>query len=81
MEITVYTQPNCPQCAATIRWLNQRKIRHTQLEAQKAVGMLKRLGHTSAPVIIITDKNSRIVDSWSGYRPDRLNQAAKEDEK
>ncbi len=68
---TVYSKPNCPQCVATKKYLTNKNIAFKELDVSNDPGSaehLKKLGFLSLPVVEIGDK------SWSGFRPDLINQ-------
>ena len=67
--LTVYTLPNCVQCTMTKRALDTAGMTHVLVDLasdQRAVNLVKELGHTSAPVVITE------AASWSGFRPDNI---------
>lgn len=72
MLIRVYSKPSCQQCTATKRYLEDRGIPF-EVEDLREPGNLaaaQALGHTSAPVVVVGEK------SWSGFRPDFLDELA-----
>ena len=69
--ITVYTKPQCVQCDATKRWLDNNDIAYTTVDISKDLDALDRivaLGFRAAPVV------DSPVGSWSGFNPDKLSQ-------
>ena len=66
--VTVYTQPRCQPCKATIRRLEERGVSYLVKEAAEHVDDLKALGHSSAPVVVTGTAH------WSGYRPDLIDE-------
>lgn len=69
MNITVYSKPNCPQCAATKRQLNRRGFNYTVIDISdnpQTIDQLRQKGWQQMPVVIADD------ESWSGYRPDNI---------
>ena len=67
--LTVYTLPNCVQCTMTQRALDAAGLPYTVIDLEndeRAVNLVKELGHTSAPVVITQ------TASWSGFRPDKI---------
>jgi glutaredoxin-like protein NrdH len=74
MAITVYTKPSCVQCTATYRALENKGIEFEIFDLsvdEKALETVKELGYLQAPVVI-TDS-----DSWSGFRPDKIEELAR----
>ena len=68
-KITVYSKPNCPQCTATYRSLDQKSIAYDVVDISKdpaALQFVLGLGHKQAPVVVTES------DNWSGFRPDKI---------
>ena len=72
--VTVYTKPNCMQCVATTKKLTRENIPFTVKDAVESASDLKEMGFLSAPVVTVTSPTGDTLDSWSGYRPDKLRQ-------
>ena len=73
MTIAVYSKPSCVQCTATYRALDKQGIEYEVFDVSaddKALAAVKELGYLQAPVVV-TDS-----DSWSGFRPDKINELA-----
>lgn len=71
--VTVYTKPGCVQCNATYRALDKKGIPYNSLDISKddeALERLKALGHMQAPVV------ETPTDSWTGFRPDKIEELA-----
>ena len=69
MMVTVYSQPNCPPCAATRRKLDQLDIDYVEIdvsESPSALAYAVSLGHQQTPVVVAGEQN------WSGFRPDLI---------
>lgn len=67
--ITVYTKPDCPQCAATKRSLDRLGVGYAEVDVTAdadARRWLLGMGYTTAPVVVAGDSH------FSGFRPDRL---------
>lgn len=70
MHVTVYTKPNCVQCAATKRKLDQLDIPYETVDVtanEEAYNLVVSKGFQQAPVV------NADGEWWSGYRPDLLN--------
>ena len=70
--LTVYTLPNCVQCTMTKRALDTVGVTYALVDLasdERAVNLVKELGHTSAPVV--TTETTETT-SWSGFRPDNI---------
>ena len=68
-SLTVYTLPNCVQCTMSKRALDAAELPSTVIDLsndERAVNLVKELGHTSVPVGITQ------IASWSGFRPDKI---------
>ena len=55
-NVTVYTLPSCSQCDMTKRMLERNKIEYSTIDLstnQDAVDMVKNLGYSSAPVVMV----------------------------
>ena len=67
MHITIYSKPNCPQCAATKRAFDRLGAPYTVVDI------------TTDPVALATLQEAVFVDSdfWTGYRPDRIRDVAR----
>jgi glutaredoxin-like protein NrdH len=70
---TVYTKPNCVQCDATKRLMDNLGVEYTTVDIADNPEELEKLiqmGYKSAPVIV-TDN-----DSWAGFQPDKIEKLA-----
>jgi Glutaredoxin-like protein NrdH len=73
MAVTVYTKPGCVQCNATYRALDKKGIPYNSRDIsqdEEALERLKALGHMQAPVV------ETATDSWTGFRPDKIDELA-----
>lgn len=69
MPVTVYSKPHCPQCVATVRWLERSDIPYTAVDLtqdQQAFAHVESLGYKQVPVVEYEDQH------WSGFRPDLI---------
>lgn len=72
--LTLYSKPNCVQCNATARKLDQLGIKHDVIDLTEdlnAYRAVKALGYMQAPVVAVTYPDGTVED-WGGYRPDKL---------
>ena len=63
------------QCGASSRMLQKHEIEYDYLDVgvdADALEFTKGLGYMQAPVLVIRDQDGGIVDSWSGFNPDKL---------
>ena len=72
MTIDVYTKPACQPCRATKRKLDQLGVEYNEHQAADHMDMLAPLGHTSAPVVVVTNDAGDMVEHWAGFVPDKL---------
>ena len=76
--ITLYSKERCVQCTASERKLTEGNVTFIHADAttdenrELAIG----LGYFQAPVMTVV-KDGEIVDHWSGYRPDKIEELAK----
>ena len=67
--ITLYTKPNCMQCMATKRYLDEHNARYTTIDVTQdevALKHVKELGFQSLPVV------ESDCEVFNGFRPDKL---------
>ena len=61
--------PNCPQCYATKRYLDEDQFEYSTVDLsvdKDAYELVSSLGYKNAPVIISGENH------WSGFRPDKI---------
>lgn len=72
--LTLYTNPNCVQCDATKKFLNERNTRYEVIDLstdELAMAAVKGLGYRQAPVVFARYPNGT-EQHWTGFRPDLL---------
>lgn len=72
--VTVYTKPQCVQCNATYKALDNAGIEYQVIditEVPEAREHVMALGYLQAPVVVAGDEH------FSGFRPDRIKALAK----
>lgn len=75
MSITVYTKPDCVQCNATYKALDNAGISYDVVDVsidESAREYVMTLGYLTVPVVVVSG-----FDHWSGFRPDRIKAMAK----
>lgn len=78
MSITVYTTPVCPQCRLTKLKLDAQRTAYSAVDlslpehADAHTYVTGVLGYKAAPVVVIYDEAGEVRDSWTGFRPDKL---------
>ena len=68
-SITIYTKPECVQCAAAKRALDKAGISYTAIDISTdadARSYVTSLGYRQAPVLVTPSGH------WAGFRPDRI---------
>jgi len=79
MGVIVYTKPACVQCTATYRALDKKGVSYRSIDISQdeaALDRLKALGHMQAPVVEHLDDEGSLVDHWTGFRPDKIEELA-----
>lgn len=74
MTVTIYSTPNCQQCRATKRKMNDLGIESVEVDLTadvEAHARVTEMGYVAAPVVITDDG-----DHWSGFRPDKIKSLA-----
>lgn len=72
--VTVYTQPGCTQCKATIAFLTKHNLPHEVVDIREhpaLVDELTRAGRTTLPYVTVTRDETK-VDDWSGHNMYKL---------
>lgn len=77
MKITVYTKNDCRPCWATKRTLTAAGVEFVEVnvdEVPSARDYLIGRGFRESPVVEVATERPGVskVESWSGFRPDRL---------
>lgn len=73
MKVQLLSLPNCQQCKATQRKLDQLGIDYEHIDMSEdpiATQRAKELGYMAAPVVIAGDVH------WGGFRPDKIDNLA-----
>ena len=74
MALTLYTTPNCGQCAMTKMWLDKKGVHYTTVDLADPANVndyeaVRALGYKAAPVVAI---GNNYETHWCGFRPDLL---------
>ncbi|MCC3299459.1 glutaredoxin domain-containing protein [Arthrobacter caoxuetaonis] len=73
--ISLYSKPTgCQQCIAMKRSLNKTGVEYHVIDAttDEARELLAGLGFMQAPVTLVHDADGNLIDSFSGFRPDKI---------
>lgn len=79
--LTVYTKDNCTKCKMTIRYAKQLGYDIVEDDLFNKQGNLNTIPKTykdmydfkSSPIVVLSQDN-KLVDVWSDFRIDKLNQ-------
>lgn len=81
LEITLYSKEHCVQCTASARKLNELNVAfgHEDATTEANLEFIRTLdsGYSRAPIMTVVE-DGVIVDHWSGYRPDKIEELVKE---
>lgn len=70
MSVTVYSQPNCVQCNATYKALDQQGISYEKVDLSKDEAarkmVMEDLGYRQVPVVVAGERH------WAGFRPEMI---------
>lgn len=72
--VTVFTTPSCSRCDLTKKAFTNAGVPFGVVDVSEdaqALEMVKSLGHSSAPVVIVEG-----IEDWSGFRPDHIARTA-----
>ena len=78
-KITEFAKPNCGPCAMTASRMDKLGLEYTQINLPAdppALERVKALGYFQAPVVLVEDVDGNVVDHWSGFKPDKINEIA-----
>ena len=69
----------CVQCTATYRAMDKKGIEYEKTDMMQDIekfDFARELGHQMAPVVIVRGEDGDVVDHWSGFRPDKIEELA-----
>lgn len=80
-SLLLLTKPACVQCNSTKRSADKKGLGYESVDISLPEGAewyakAKELGYMQAPVVIVRDLDGNIIDHWSGFRPDKLEEYA-----
>lgn len=73
--ITLYSMPNCQQCIATKRSLDQAGATYRTVDVSRSpddLAAIIALDYSSAPVVIVSTGDPETDMHWAGYQPDLI---------
>lgn len=79
LTLTSYSKPGCVQCNATYRALDKKSMEYSIVDiSQDALAreFTRGLGFMQAPVLVVTAEDGSIVDKWSGFNPNKIEEWA-----
>lgn len=74
-KVTVFSKPHCVQCNATKRALDKASVAHVVIDVSESVAAFDYLsdkGHSQMPVVEVFDNDGELVDSWTGFDPEKI---------
>jgi glutaredoxin-like protein NrdH len=78
MTVTVYSTPDCAQCRLTYLALERAGVDYTVVDLSRDAAarryVTERLGHTTAPVVVV---DGDPVVHWSGFRRELIARLAR----
>lgn len=79
--LIVLSRPGCVQCTATYRALDKKNIEYTIDDALSEANKVITAAHKimSAPAVLVM-QDGEILDTWGGFRPDRIDAHAADPE-
>ena len=81
MKFKVYYKLNCPKCRLTIAQLKQLPAKVSKIyvgtddnSESSVLNQLRQAGYKSFPVVKVYDTSNQLVDVWSDFRADKINE-------
>lgn len=82
MKIKLFSKDGCQPCEATKRALTKKGIEFETIDVNRddsaKLYVADTLGYRGVPAVAVFDENDERVDDWQGFRPDLINEIAKE---
>lgn len=78
-SITILKKPSCVQCNASVRYMDKVGVDYDSRDMSQdldAHTLAKDLGYMQAPVTIVQDTEGNLVDHWSGFNSEKIDQYA-----
>ena len=73
LRVTVYTNENCVQCKMTLRMFGEFNFQPKTTPRTESNRMaLIDAGYSSYPVVMVFDGNNKMIDSWTGFKPEKI---------
>lgn len=81
MKFKIYYKLNCPKCRLTIAQLKSVNAHITRIyvdtednSENSVLNQLRQAGYKSFPVVKVYDTSDQLVDVWSDFRADKINE-------
>ncbi|MGI5892914.1 MAG: glutaredoxin domain-containing protein, partial [Bacillota bacterium] len=81
MKFKVYYKLNCPKCRLTIAQLKQLPVKVSKIyvdttdsSKDSVLNQLRQAGYKSFPVVKVYNTSNQLVDVWSDFRADKINE-------
>lgn len=75
VTVKVFSKNHCQPCNLTKKAFVAKDIAFTEVNIEdnpSAYDEAIAFGHSSAPIVVISDLDGNVVDSWGGMRPDKI---------
>lgn len=80
MTIELYSKPSCVQCTQSKKTLDRMGLNYSVTDVTEDPTaydfVTKTLGYMAAPVLVIKNAANEIIDSWSGFNPEKIHELA-----
>ena len=75
MIVELFSKPNCIQCSQTKKLFDKLGVDYIEYDVSKDATAFDyvsdRLGYSAVPVITVSDDEGELLDSWSGFIPEK----------
>lgn len=74
-KMIIFHKNNCVQCKMTMKLLDGDKTPYESINIDDQpdyAEMLKEEGYLRAPVVKVFSNDDELVDSWTGFSPDKV---------
>lgn len=76
MTIELYSKPMCVQCNQSKKTLDKLGLSYTTADVTEDATAYEfvtaQLGYKAAPVLVIKNEAGEVVNSWSGFQPEKI---------
>lgn len=76
MTIELYSKPMCVQCNQSKKTLDKLGLKYVTADVTEDANAYEfvtaTLGYKAAPVLVIKNEAGEVVNSWSGFQPEKI---------